>query len=1496
MAKRFDYWVIRVVASLFCILSIVATVPQLAHSQPAKSSLRVPGVNGEQVAPQQRRWGRFNQGVYKARIEPHWLGKSPRFWYRNDLRGGEREFILVDAEKDTQGPAFDHAKLAASLSKVSGDAYAANKLPLDDIEFSDDLSAIRFTVDGTRWSCELSTYDCTKWSSPSPTDEQNGAASDSFRGRGRGGLRNRDNGRGGQSEERRDGGPSPDGKWTAFVRDNNVFLKADGDDAEIQLSHDGSEGHAYGMLRWAPDSKTLVAFRIEPGENKEVYLIESSPAGGGRAKLHTRPYPLPGDRFAAFELNLFDVEKKRQTKPNVDKIDFGWPELHWYPDGRHFAYEKVDRGHQRLRVIRVDSHTGDATNVIDEKSDTFIWTAHTENLDLQLINWLSKSQEIIYVSERDGWRHLYLVDAQQGGIKNQITSGDYVVRGIDHIDEDKRQIWFHASGKNPDQDPYFLHYYRVNFDGTGLVTLTEGNGNHSVQFSPDRQHLIDTYSRVDAAPVHELRRTQDGSLVRRLDEADITELKEKNWHPLEVFHTKGRDGETDIWGVICWPRDFDPDKKYPVIESIYAGPQGSFVPKSFRAMNQYSSLADLGFIVVQIDGMGTANRSKAFHDVCWHNLKDAGIPDHILWMKAAAKKYPSLDLNRVGIYGVSAGGQNATAGVLFHPEFYKAAVSGCGCHDNRMDKASWNEQWMGYPVGPQYSECSNIDNAYRLQGNLMLIVGELDDNVPPESTFRLADALIKAGKDFDLVVVPGMSHGIGGEYGVRRMHDFFVRHLLGQTPPDRNETTSQKTTGQQADSDSSTSDSTATAQSPASDASEQRPEQGTTDSAWPHPIPCRVRVDKRDDLFVMTLGDVTSDLANGTFDPQKDEVHLTDGTRLEHYYRDELGIKYYRPLDKSRFPLPPTGWCTWYYYYPKITASEVKQNARWIADNLKDFGAQYVQIDDGWQGGGGREGQRDWTVVNPDRFPDGMQELASHISSLGLTPGIWLAPHGQSREKVVQENPNVFLLKDDGSSASETWEGRYLVDPTTPESRTYLHDLFGKLYDWGYRYYKIDGQPIVVNEYAKKKKYMRQSQDDTNALYRDTLETVRAAIGPESYLLGCWGIPVEGIGIMNGSRTGGDVVRGWRGGFMLAMRATMRHYFLHNIAWYTDPDTMLLRSPLTIDQARAWATLQGLTGQALMSSDRLMDLSADRVEMLKRICPAVDIRPLDLFPAERNKRIWDLKVNHLGRQYDVVGLFNYDKDQSRQVHLKWSELGLPADRPVHVYDYWNHEYLGAWEAGMFVDVAPTSCRVLTLLPSADRPQLISTSRHITQGWIDLTECDYDDEAVACSGRSQVVRNDPYVLTFAFPRERNFKVTAATADSATGPVPMRVTNHQGWATVACIPDKTTELKWRIEFEPADAFHYPPEPVSRLRVESHGTDDLRLTWNELYWLNAGYRVYLDKQLLGYTPRAEICLSGLDPDREYVAEVETVSENGSASRRRAEVSFTPHAVKSN
>ncbi len=570
---------------------------------------------------------------------------------------------------------------------------------------------------------------------------------------------------------------SGSGDWSAAIDESNIVLSNKQDNSQTKLTQDGSAERPYDLLEWSPTLPVLVSFLVEPGEELEVHRIESSPEGGGRARLQSSVYPLPGDRFTHFHLRLFDVAKQRPIPVDVEAVDFGMPRLRWREDGKSFTYEKVDRGHQRFRLIEVNAETGASRALIDEQTETFVWTTHNEDLGVRKITWLDKADELIFASEKDGWNHLYLVDAITGDVKNQVTKGNWVVRGIDRIDEEKRQVWFRAGGLNAQQDPYLIHHCRVNFDGTGLVDLTPGDGQHRIQYSSSKAYYVDTYSRIDLPPVHELRRAEDGSLITALEQADVSELLASGWRMPEVFHAPGRDDSTEIWGIIVRPRNYDPSKKYPVIEAIYAGPHSSHTPKAFATNDMYEDLTSLGFVVVKCDGMGTAHRSKAFHDVCWHNLKDAGFPDRIAWMKAAARKDPGLDLSRVGIFGTSAGGQNAAGALLFHGDFYKAAVAACGCHDNRMDKASWNEQWMGYPVGPHYAECSNIDNAHRLNGKLMLIVGELDNNVPPESTLRFADALIKADKDFDLLVVPGMGHSDGGPYGRRRTRDFFVEHL-----------------------------------------------------------------------------------------------------------------------------------------------------------------------------------------------------------------------------------------------------------------------------------------------------------------------------------------------------------------------------------------------------------------------------------------------------------------------------------------------------------------------------------------------------------------------------------------------------------------------------------------------------------------------------------------------------------------------------------------------
>jgi len=660
------------------------------------------------------------------------------------------------------------------------------------------------------------------------------------------------------------------------------------------------------------------------------------------------------------------------------------------------------------------------------------------------------------------------------------------------------------------------------------------------------------------------------------------------------------------------------------------------------------------------------------------------------------------------------------------------------------------------------------------------------------------------------------------------------------------------------------------------------------EKSWPYPVACRVHDGTNPDLFVMTLGDVDTPIADGIFDPVADRVEMKDGTVRTNYYRDVLGVKFYRPLDKSRFALPPSGWCTWYYYYNRVNAGEVHRNAKWIAANLKDYGAQYVQIDDGWQGTGEKGSARNWEAINTDRFPNGMAAVAKDIKSLGLTPGLWIAPHGQNNDDVVKSHPGVFLLKSDGATASDTWEGRFLVDPSHPDSATYLRQMFQRMSDWGYDYFKIDGQPIVVEEYEKKKEFMKFPAEDAAQMYRRTVETIRSAIGPDRYLLGCWGIPLEGAGIMNGSRTGGDIVLGW-GGFQVALRPTLQYYYLHNIVWYSDPDVLLVRSPLTIDQARVWATLQGLTGQALMSSDRLMDLGEERVELLRRVYPATDIRPLDLFPTERYKRIWDLKVNHLGRKYDVVGVFNFDTEKADPVYLRWSDLGLPAGKPIHVFDFWNKEYLGMWENGMSVPTSPTSCRVLTLLPASDRIQLVSTSRHITQGTVELSQLNESASGDTFKGTSRLIKDDPYQLSFAFPRGTNHTITRVAAKAGRTKLPVRISNHQGWALAEIISSKTQSVDWEVQFGPGDRHDFPPSAPVHPFARRAGLNGINLNWQEQYYLNSGYEVYLDGKLLGQTPEARFPIRGLDPRAEHTATVRAVWDNGQQSPSSAEFKFT-------
>lgn len=655
--------------------------------------------------------------VFKSRVEPHWFENGDKVWYRNDLPGGKREFVLVDAVKGTR------------------EIVTEDKLP--------------------------------KEAKPAPKKAPAEQGEDEFV----------------VAQQPRRTTDSPDGTWTAFIKESNVWLRDRKTKEETRLSKDGKPEDSYGRVFWSPNSKQLIAIKTKAGGDRKVTLVESSPKDQLQPKTSTINYLKPGDAIPLAKPHLFDIETTKEIVISDDLFPNPWDvsHEHWSKDGKQFHFVYNQRGHSVMRLLAIDADTGKVAAVVNEECKTFFDYAYKLHL-----HYLDDTGEAIWMSERNGWNHLYLVDLKTGKSRS-ITEGKWVVRSVDRVDEKARTVWFRAMGMHPNEDPYHVHFCRVKFDGTDLVELTKGDGTHSVQYSPDRRFLIDTYSRVDLPPITELRSVADGRKVCDLEKADASALLKTGWQYPERFVSKGRDGETDIHGYIIRPSNFDPNKKYPVIEHIYAGPHDHHVRKTFSAAPFEQRFAELGFIVVKIDGMGTNWRSKAFHDVCWKNLGDSGFPDRIAWIKAAAEMHPEMDIAKgVGIFGGSAGGQSSTRALLAHGDFYTVAVSDCGCHDNRMDKIWWNELWMSWPIGPHYAEQSNVTQAHKLKGKLLLVVGELDRNVDPASTMQVANALVKADKDFDLLVLPGVGHGAAeSPYGNRRRMDYLVRNLLGVEPRSR---------------------------------------------------------------------------------------------------------------------------------------------------------------------------------------------------------------------------------------------------------------------------------------------------------------------------------------------------------------------------------------------------------------------------------------------------------------------------------------------------------------------------------------------------------------------------------------------------------------------------------------------------------------------------------------------------------------------------------------
>jgi dipeptidyl aminopeptidase/acylaminoacyl peptidase len=699
--------------------------------------------------------------VYHSDVNPHWVTGTSSFWYLQRTPQGN-EYLLVDADRQTRRPLFVRDSLAVQLQQSLGRRVDARNLPLDKGNLEVSLDVFRFVCDGYNWRYEIAANRLTREGKVPP------------RRKGRHWM---------ETDDEKGWGPvtSPDGKYEAYIKNDNIFVRDKASGRERQLSQDGTLSNYYSSyIQWSPDSRKVLSCRIRPVQKRYVYYVESSPRDQLQPKLHQQEYAKPGDELPFKVPCIFHVETGQRCIPETSLFahQYSLSYLRWDTDSKSVTFEYNERGHKTYRVLELSAEDGKVRTLIEEKEEKYV------NYPLIYRNYLQDGKHILWTSERDNYNHLYLYDRTTGRPVRQITKGRWYVRGVQHVDEQNRWIYFSANGMNPKEDPYLIYYYRIGFDGKGLVELTPDEGMHQAWFSSDYRYLVDVYSKVDTPPVAVLRDARTGRQVMPLEQADISRLEANGWRAPEVFSAKGRDGKTDIWGVIYRPTNFDPSRKYPVVEYIYSGPGGQHVPKSFSSYNWWmTSLAELGFIVVQVDGMSTSFRSKDFEEVCYKNLKDAGLPDHMAWLQEAARRYPYMDLDRVGIFGSSAGGQEAMSAVLFHPEFYKAAYSACGCHDNRMDKIWWNELWMGYPVDSSYIESSNVEQAHRLERPLMLVVGEMDDNVDPASTMQVVNALIRANKDFELVVVPGAGHTMGDNFGEHKRYDFFVRHLMGVEPP-----------------------------------------------------------------------------------------------------------------------------------------------------------------------------------------------------------------------------------------------------------------------------------------------------------------------------------------------------------------------------------------------------------------------------------------------------------------------------------------------------------------------------------------------------------------------------------------------------------------------------------------------------------------------------------------------------------------------------------------
>jgi dipeptidyl aminopeptidase/acylaminoacyl peptidase len=713
--------------------------------------------------------------------------------YKNSVAGGV-EYMLANPVTGLQARAFDHQQLAEALAAESAGEVDPNELLLSSIEIFVDGQKMTFSYENNRYEADLVDYALTPLT----------------------------------SRQRRNENLSPDGSKAAYIKGNNLWLRNTIDGSHQQLTFDGQKDFGYAtnnagwtkrdspVLLWSPDSKKIATFQHDGRGVGEMYLWSTKV---GHPELEKWKYPLPGDslifRIERVVIHLGANPKLVRLKMSADAHrstisdhiagrggDF--LDVEWGEDSESLAFVSSSRDHKVAELKVADIYTGQVRAVLKEEVATYFESGNNK------VNWhvLPASNEAIWFSERSNWGHLYLYDLQSGEHKQQITTGDWSVLQVLHIDLENRKLFFTGSNKE-EGDPYYQYLYSINFDGSDLTNLTPENANHSIVLSKSRQYFTDSYSTPTTPPITVIR-DLGGQVLMTLQEGDISDLVVTGWIPAIPFSVKARDNVTDLYGLMYKPTNFDATKKYPILNYLYPGPQsGSVGTRSFRASrSDKQSLAELGFIVVEVDAMGSPGRSKSFHDAYYGNMGDNGLPDQMAMIKQLAAENSWMDLDKVGIWGHSGGGFASTDGILRYPEFYKVAVSGAGNHDNRNYEDDWGEKWQGLLVKeeikssgtegvnidlevPETKEVSNYDNqanqllAGNLQGKLLIAHGMMDGNVHPSNTMLVVDALIKADKDFDMVVFPNSRHGFGNSrYFLKRRWDYFVTHLKGEIPPE----------------------------------------------------------------------------------------------------------------------------------------------------------------------------------------------------------------------------------------------------------------------------------------------------------------------------------------------------------------------------------------------------------------------------------------------------------------------------------------------------------------------------------------------------------------------------------------------------------------------------------------------------------------------------------------------------------------------------------------